>query len=564
MPARGRSRKRRSAASKPPARIVLRQRPRDGVGALAAGVLHDPAHRRLERGVKSRDPHGFVVVSGIDGAERPRRLHQGHAAAGHHALGRRRAGRVQRVGRALLAGAQLGLGRAAEAQVGDGGAEAGEALLQLLAVEAQVLLGLRLAAQHVAALLDLPRVAGAVDDRGAVAGDVHPLRSAHHRGLQVFQLVAKLVGDDLPAGHDREVFQHQLAPAPEAGRLDRGDAEPALLLVDDQRRQCLAHHVLCDDEQRVRRLREGPEGRLDRAHAGDRLLVHEHVGVLQHHRHVARVGDEGGRDIARVEAHALVDRELRLDALRFLDGHDPVGADLADGVGQVAGDLVVAARREPGHALKAVLCGKGAGLRVQRLGDRSEPAFHPPLDAHGVRAGGGGAVPLVHERGREHHRGGGAVADLVRHLRAHVADQAAAHVLEAVRKIDVAGDGVAVGRDPRLGVAALDQHCAPAGAEGSADDAAHDLRAPQQPGPGLESDADALRPRNAADHHGVRPRRGQPLTRTLEGASSRRLSLRSRSGSPRGRPRAAPSRGCLASRSAGRWRRPPPERGLSS
>ena len=148
-------------------------------------------------------------------------------------------------------------------------------------------------------------------------------------------------------------------------------------------------------------------------------------------------------------------------SLRLVDGHDPVGADVADGVGEVAGDLVIAVRGEPGHALQTALRGQGAGLRIQRGGGGGEPALHPPHDAHGVGSGGGGAVPLFHERGREDHCGGGAVADLVAHLRAHMADQAPAHVLEAVGEVDVPRDGVAVGRDPGLGVAAFDQHGTP-------------------------------------------------------------------------------------------------------
>ena len=66
-----------------------------------------------------------------------------------------------------------------------------------------------------------------------------------------------------------------------------------------------------------------------------------------------------------------------------------------------------------------------------------------------------------------------------------MADQAAADILEAVLEVDVARDGVAVGRDPGLGVAALDQHRAPAGAEGGADDVADGGGAPQQRGLGL-------------------------------------------------------------------------------
>ena len=64
----------------------------------------------------------------------------------------------------FLAGAQFRLGCPAQAQVGDAGGKPGEALLQLLPVEAQVLLGLGLAPQHVAAMRDLVGISGALDD----------------------------------------------------------------------------------------------------------------------------------------------------------------------------------------------------------------------------------------------------------------------------------------------------------------------------------------------------------------------------------------------------------------
>ena len=65
------------------------------------------------------------------------------------------------------------------------------------------------------------------------------------------------------------------------------------------------------------------------------------------------------------------------------------------------------------------------------------------------------------------------------------------------------------------GVAALDQHRAPAGAKGGADDAAHRRRTLEQPGPGLKPDSDPLGPRDAADHHGTRRARGLPLAEVL-------------------------------------------------
>ena len=102
---------------------------------------------------------------------------------------------------------------------------------------------------------DLGLVAGAVDDRGVVLGDDDAAGLAEHVEVDLVELEADLLGDDLAAGEDGDVLQHRLAAVAEAGRLDRDGVERAADLVDDQGRQRLAVDVLGDDQQRLAGLR---------------------------------------------------------------------------------------------------------------------------------------------------------------------------------------------------------------------------------------------------------------------------------------------------------------------
>ena len=119
---------------------------------------------------------------GIVGAELVDRLlgaQQRDAAARHDAFLDRRAGGVQRVVDAVLLLLDLDLGRAADADHRDAAGELGQTLLQLLLVVVRGgLLDLRL--DLVDAGLDVLLLAGAVDDRGVLLLDAHPLGAAEH------------------------------------------------------------------------------------------------------------------------------------------------------------------------------------------------------------------------------------------------------------------------------------------------------------------------------------------------------------------------------------------------
>src|SRR4029450_11792864 len=96
--------------------------------------------------------------------------------------------------------------------------ELGQALLQLLAVVVRGgLLDLRLDLRD--AGFDVLLLARALDDRGGLLVDHHLAGAAEHVDGDAFELHAELIGDQLTAGQDRDVFQHGLAAIAEAPRL---------------------------------------------------------------------------------------------------------------------------------------------------------------------------------------------------------------------------------------------------------------------------------------------------------------------------------------------------------
>src|SRR3954468_11878399 len=60
---------------------------------------------------------------------------------------------------------------------------------------------------------------------------------------------ADFLGDDLPAREGRDVAQHLLAAVTKAGRLGGEHVQGASQLVDNERGQRLAVHVLGDDHE---------------------------------------------------------------------------------------------------------------------------------------------------------------------------------------------------------------------------------------------------------------------------------------------------------------------------
>ena len=342
-----------------------------------------------------------------------------------------------------------------------------EPLLELLPIVVRGRL-LDLLADLVAAALDLGPLAGALDQRGVVLVDHHLLAAPEVLECHVLELEPELLGDDLAARQDGHVLEHRLAAIAEAGRLHRRDLERAADLVHDEGRERLTLDLLRDHEQRLALPRHLLEQRQHVLHAADLLLVEQHDGVLDHHLHALRIGDEVGREIAAVELHALDHVEDGLHALGFLDGDHALLADLLHRLGEHLADGGVVVGRDRPDLRDLVRVARGLGELLQVLDDRLHRLLDAALELHRAHASGDELAAFAVDRLREHRRGRGAVAGHVRGLARDLAHHLRAHVLELVLELDLLGDGDAVLGDRGRAPALLDDDVAATRAEGHA------------------------------------------------------------------------------------------------
>ena len=94
------------------------------------------------------------------------------------------------------------------------------------------------------------------------------------------------------------------------------------------------------------------------------------------------------------------------------------------------------------------------------FGDRGHRDVDAALQVHRVHAGGDELEALLHDRGGEHRRGGGAVTGDVIGLRGDFAHHLGAHVLEFVLELDLLGDGHAILGDARRAIGLVEDHVA--------------------------------------------------------------------------------------------------------
>src|SRR6266568_87380 len=436
----------------------------DHHAALEAGVHRDLPERLVQRAAHDRRAGGLVArqVQLLEGV--PARLQQRDAAAGHDTFLDRGLGVAHRVLDAVLALLQLDLGGRPRLDDGDAAGQLGQPLLQLLPVVVRVGV-VDLGPDLVDPARDLVRVARAVDDRGLVLGDHDLAGPAEHVEVDVVQLEADFLADDLATGEDGDVTEHGLAAVAEAGGLDRHRPEQAAHLVHDQGRQGLALDVLGDDDQRLARLHHLVE-------QGQQVLVrrdlgvnHEDVRVLEDGLEPLRVGDEVGRDVALVEAHALGELELEAEGVALLDGDDAFLADLVHGLGDHLADGRVTGRDGGG--------GSDLLLGLHVLGELGQFLAHPldgrldaALERHRVRARRDVAQALAHQRLGQHGSRRRAVAGHVVGLLRYFLDKLGTDLFPRVLELDLLGDGHAIVGDRGGSPLLLEHHVAALRAEG--------------------------------------------------------------------------------------------------
>src|SRR3984885_4261330 len=463
----------------------------DHNAALKAGVDRDLLQRRL-------DGHAHDVRAGrlvahqvqlVEGSASG--LQQRDAAAGHDTLLDRGLGVAHRVLDAVLALLELDLGRRAGLDDGHAAGQLGQPLLQLLAVVVGVGV-VDLGADLVNAARDLLRVASAVHDRRLVLGHHDLAGPAEHAQVDVVQLEADLLADDLATGEDGDVTEHGLAAVAEARGLHRDGPEQPAHLVDDQRGERLALDVLGDDGQRLAGLHDLVEQRKQVLVGRDLRVDDEDVRVLEDGLEALGVGDEVGRDVALVEAHALGELKLEAEGVAPLDGDDAFLADLVHGLGDHLADGRVA-RRD----------GRGGGdllLGLHVLGELGELLAHgldgrldAALKRHRVGAGGDVPQALAHQRLGEHGRRRRAVTGNVVGLLSYFLDQLGTDLLPRVLELDLLGDGHAIVGDRGGSPLLLEYHVPALGAEGYLHGVGKLVHAALEAAPGVLVKRDHLR-----------------------------------------------------------------------
>ena len=289
--------------------------------------------------------------------------------------------------------------------------------------------------------------------------------------VDVLELKPEIFGNDLPAGQDRDILQHGLAPIAEARRLHGAALEAAANVIDDQRRKRLAFDILGHHQQRASGFYDFIEKRQQVLEDADFPIGDQDQRVLHHGLHLLRVGDEVRRKKTAVELHALDDVKRGFGRLGFFDGDHALAADLVHGVGDEFADRQIVVRGNGGHLRRFL-----AGLdRARQRFQGFDRAFGRPieaaLDVDRARSRHHVAHAIGENRMCQYGRGAGSVTNHVAGLLGRLAEHAGAEILLRILEIEFLGDGHAV--------------------------VAHDRRAP------LPLDQDRLRPRPERHANGI-------------------------------------------------------------
>ena len=329
--------------------------------------------------------------------------------------------------------------------------------------------------------LDLGCATGPVDDGGVFLADLDLLGFAEVLQARLLQRQADLLGDHLAAGEDGDILQHGLAPVAEAGRLHGRDLDDAADVVDHQRRQGLAFHVLGNDEQRTAGLGHALEQRQQVTDIGNLLVVNEDEGVFQFRRLALLIVDEVGRQVAAIELHALDHVQLVGQSRTLFHRDHAFLAHLVHGLGNDGADFNVGVGGNGPHLGDGLVVLAGLGLLLEFADQRQGGLVHTALQVHGIEARGHGLQPFAQHRLRQHGRRGGAVTGCVGGLRGHFLDHLHTHVLELVFQLDLLRNRHPVLGHGRCAEALFHHHVAALGPQGDLDGAGQHVDALEHP-----------------------------------------------------------------------------------
>ena len=229
--------------------------------------------------------------------------------------------------------------------------------------------------------------------------------------------------------------------------------------------------------QRLARLHDLLQDRQQVLDRRDLAVDDQDVRVLEDRLHPLGVGDEVGRDVALVEAHALGELELEAEGVALLDGDDAFLADLVHRLGDDLADGGVTGGDRGGGG--DLLLGLDVlGELGQLLGDGGDGGLDAPLQGHRVRAGGDVAQALADQRLGQDGRRRRAVTGHVVGLLGDLLDQLGADLLVRVLELDLLGDAHTIVGDGGGAPLLLEHDVAALRAERHLDGVGEDVHAP--------------------------------------------------------------------------------------
>ena len=274
------------------------------------------------------------------------------------------------------------------------------------------------------------------------------MRLAEVSERDAVELAAELFADDRAARQRSDILQHSLAAVTEARSLDSQSFERAAQLVDDNRRQGFAVDILSDDGELLAGLDNLLEDRQDVVDGRDLAVRDEDVRIVERCLHLVRIRDEVRRDVAAIELHAFLDREIRAHRLGLLDRDDAVLADLLHGLSDELARLFVC-RRDRSDLSDVSLAFDLLGLCLDFVDERLDGFVNALLDDHRVCASSDVLHAFMdHGLCEERCRRRTITGDVVR-LRGDFLDELCAHVLKRIFELDVACNRDTIVRDRR-------------------------------------------------------------------------------------------------------------------
>ena len=234
----------------------------------------------------------------------------------------------------------LGLGCSAHTNHCHAACQLCKALLELLAVKVRGRL-LNLSTDLADSLINLSLVACAVCDDGVLFLNLHGLRSSKHIQGSFLKLKAKLLGDYLSAGQNRDIPEHLFSSVAVTRRLYTNYGEGSAQLIHNESGESLALDILRNNQQLAAGLYNLLQKGKNLLDIGNLLVSDQNVGIVKICLHLLHIRCHICGNISAVKLHTFYQVQFGLHRLGLLDGDNAVLGNLLHSVGHHIAHLIV-------------------------------------------------------------------------------------------------------------------------------------------------------------------------------------------------------------------------------